>query len=93
MTEYAWILRVASPVRMVVGLDSGAVVTVSLDRPVDLDEFQAIRTASALQPAYGWVTLGDYDMAERVYTGSALTVDAELEEQRTTEYQRVEMCY
>lgn len=93
MTEYAWILRTASPVKMVVGLDSGAVVAVSLDQPVDLDEFQAIRTASALQPAYGWVSLGDYDMAERVFTGSSLTVDTEVDEQRTTEYRRVGLCY
>jgi hypothetical protein len=91
--EYAWILRVMSPVKMVVGLDSGAVVTVSLDRPVDLDEFQSIRAASALQPAYGWVTLGPYDMGERVFTDSWLTVDTEIDPPRTTEYQRVAICY
>jgi hypothetical protein len=87
--EEASVLRVLSPVRLVLGLAGGAVVCAVLERPMALYDFQAIRTATALAPARGWARLGAYNPRERHFEDSDFVLDPSCWEGQTTEYERL----
>jgi hypothetical protein len=86
--EPASVLRVLSPHRLVVCLDSGAVVSVLLDQPLCLGE-----AVSPQSPCWGHVTLGRYDMEERVFRGGCFRPDRTEIEAATTAYRRFLIDY
>jgi len=87
--EAVSLLRTISPLKLVLSFASGAVVCAHLERPLDLDDFQAVRTATALAPARGWARLGRYNSRERAFEQSVFALEPSLWEGTTTDYRRV----
>jgi len=87
--EAASLLRTLSPLKLILSFDGGAVVCAQLDRPLDLDDYQAVRGVTALAPACGWARLGPYNARERAFERSEFVLDAGGREGSTTEYTRV----
>lgn len=91
--EPASVLRALNPMRLILGLSTGAVVGAALARPMDLDDYQSVSSVTPLLPADGWVKLGAYDMQERVFRGCFFELDEAPPEERTTQYRRVCLDY
>ena len=89
--EPASVLRVIWPRKLVVCMDSGAVVSVLLDE--NLDYCERWKAVSPLSPCWGWVTLGRYDMDERVFRGGCFQPAEEPMEAVTTAYRRLFVDY
>lgn len=91
--EPASVLRVLSPCKLVVCLESGAVVSVVLDQPLHHSEAERWRAVSPASPCWGWVALGRYDMEERLFRGGCFRPDDALQEVVTTVYRRLSIDY
>lgn len=87
--EAASLLRTVSPFKLILSLSEGAVVCAVLDQPLDLDDFQEVRTVTALNPARGWAQLGAYNARERTFENSVFVLDPHCGEGHTTEYVRL----